>query len=262
MPDLNLADEDSSLETTDETESTEESEALEGPERGKGGGLLKILMIVLIVIIGLGASAYLLNSLGIVKLWGKKAKLSYTQELTAEEGQMQTEQQATSTDQQVTPPTEQQQMIETPPLEETKKETTQESKPTPVEKKEPLKKPVEKKEPAKKPVEKKESAKPKEEKPVKPMPNAPATASKLTDMSGTFTIQVSAFQDKAKADKMAKRLTDAGYPAYVAEKQTSKGLLHVVRIGKYASLKEAQTAVQGFAQEIKASHYIDRVKTK
>jgi cell division septation protein DedD len=85
-------------------------------------------------------------------------------------------------------------------------------------------------------------------------------APKLGEMKGEYTIQVSAWRDKSIADEMVKRLAEAGYPAYVEERPYKDGSWFTVRIGRYSSRKDAQEAVQNFADEIKSSYWIDKVR--
>ena len=89
-----------------------------------------------------------------------------------------------------------------------------------------------------------------------------APMQKLTDMTGNYTVQVSAFREKKQADEIVSRLADAGYPAFV-EVIPMKGIdWHTVRIGRYASKKDAQKAVADFALEIRSYYWIDRVRSK
>jgi cell division septation protein DedD len=89
-----------------------------------------------------------------------------------------------------------------------------------------------------------------------------ATASNVGDMKGDFTVQVSAWRDKGVADEMVKRLTEAGYPAFVEGREYKGGTWYTVRVGHYGSRKEAESAVQNFGEELKTNFWIDKVKAK
>ena len=98
--------------------------------------------------------------------------------------------------------------------------------------------------------------------PVKPAGSEATMGTKLADMKGNYTIQVSAWKDKSVADKYVKMLEDAGYPAYVAERDLKGSTWYTVRIGKYATIKDAKKAVQDFAMEIRTHYWIDRVASR
>ena len=233
MPDLNLQEEGSleNLESSGElgeiTATTEEAPAK------KGGGMGMILIVVLVLAL-LGGGAFVLNKLGVVHLWGKKPAPAVVQ-LPEQQPAEQTTAQATEPNQT--------QMIETPPVDEKGKAPAQT---------------------AAKKGDQKSSTKPTSKtapKPeVKAMP-APA-ATNVGDMKGEYTVQVSAWREKGIADEMVKRLGEAGYPAFVEDRAYKGGTWYTVRIGHYASRKEAASAVQNFGEELKTNYWIDKVKSK
>ena len=229
MPDLNLQEE-GSLEPLENSGDLGDviSTTEEAPEK-KGGGMGMILVVVLVLVI-LGGGAFVLNKLGVVHLWGKKPAPAVVQLPDQQPAEQTTTQTAEAN---------QTQMIETPPVEEKGKA--------------PAKKGEEKS--ATKPASK---AAPKPA--VKEMP-APATAN-LGDMKGEFTVQVSAWRDKEIAQEMVKRLGEAGYPAFVEDRAYKGGTWYTVRIGHYASRKEAESAIQNFGEELKSNYWIDKVKAK
>ena len=58
---------------------------------------------------------------------------------------------------------------------------------------------------------------------------------------GSFTIQVSSVKNKPDADRLVRKLTKRGYPAYLLTSQIpGKGTWHRVRIGSYAGKDKAQ----------------------
>lgn len=232
MPDLNLQDEgsldnlESSGELGDVTTTPEEA-----PVKS-GGGIGKILLVVLAVLIVVGGGGFLLDKLGVIHVFGKKKATPSVVQL-----EQPSETVAPSGD------TAQAQMIETPPVEEKGKATAGGEK-------------AAAKQPAAKPA-----AKEKPQAPAKEMPAA-AKSEKLQDMKGEYTVQVSAWRDKEIAQEMVKRLGEGGYPAFVEEREYKGGMWYTVRVGRYASRKEAQAAVENFAEELKSNYWIDRAKAK
>jgi cell division septation protein DedD len=233
MPDLNLQEEgslenlESSGELGDVIATTEEAPAK------KGGGMGMILIVVLVLAL-LGGGAFVLNKLGVVHLWGKKPAPAVVQ-LPEQQPAEQTTAQATESNQT--------QMIETPPVDEKAKAPGQT---------------------AAKKGDQKSATKPTSKAAPKPaakeMP-APAAAN-VGDMKGEYTVQVSAWRDKGIADEMVKRLGEAGYPAFAEDRAYKGGTWYTVRIGHYASRKEAESAVQNFGEELKTNYWIDKVKAK
>jgi len=232
MPDLNLQDEGSlenlegSGELGDVTSVTEEA-----PEK-KGGGMGMILVVILVLLL-LGGGAFVLNKLGVVHLWGKKPAPAVVQ-LPEQQPPQQPEAAVQTAE------ANQTQMIETPPVDEKGKASSS--------------KKVDTRSAAK--TSSKTAAKP----PVKEMPAPPAA--NVGDMKGEFTVQVSAWRDKGIAQEMVKRLGEAGYPAFVEDRAYKGGTWYTVRVGHYASRKDAESAVLGFGDELKSNYWIDRVKTK
>ena len=233
MPDLNLQEEGSleSLENSGELgdvlATTEEAPAK------KGGGMGMILVIILVLAV-VGGGAFVLNKLGVVHLWGKKPAPAVVQ-LPEQQPAEQTTAQAMEANQT--------QMIETPPVDEKAKAPASTV----------AKKGAEKT--AAKPASK---AAPKPA--VKEMP-PPATAN-VGDMKGEYTVQVSAWRDKGIAEEMVKRLGEAGYPAFVEDRAYKGGTWYTVRVGHYASRKDAESAIQNFGEELKTNYWIDKVKAK
>jgi cell division septation protein DedD len=234
MPDLNLQDEGSLDNAEGSTENPEETTMpVEEPGK-KGGGAMTILIVVLAVLIVGGGGAFLLNKLGVIHIFGKKKPAPSVVQLQ--------EQQPSQTEA-TTQPSDagQPQMIETPPVDQ-KGGVAAEKKV------------------GEKGVTKK-ATKEKPQQPVKEMP-APAPSGKLQEMKGEYTIQVSAWRDKEIAQEIVKRLEDAGYPAFQEERAYKDGTWYTVRVGRYASRKDAQMAVQSFAEELKNSYWIDKAKAK
>lgn len=108
------------------------------------------------------------------------------------------------------------------------------------------------------PAEKLVEAKPKSTVVEKPAPaREPGDVSR---MSGTYTIQVSAWKDRATADDQTARLVRAGFPAFVEELRYDGSSWYTVRVGKYASAQAARAAMGDMPQEIRDQYWIDKVK--
>ena len=305
MPDLNLNDEDSLEEQPSEEPSQPESteETSEPPRRERGGEMTR--MIVILVVLGVLAGAvYMVNKLGIVKLWGtsdpivaqveeppvqEQAPVEETAEPPAQEpsAQQPAQQAATPAQQQATPA----KPVETPPVVEKQKTempmklldpivfpNRQRATRTVAKQEAPAQQPVQiastqaqeppperkmeavtpaKTEPAPKqtPVQ---TTQPAQTKPAVQPPKV--NMANLSDMTGTYTVQVYALRDKGNAEAAVQRLNDAGYPAFVEEINAREMMWYTVRVGKFPSAAEAKKAVENFAQEIKMHHFIDKVR--
>ena len=187
-----------------------------------GGGGTKILIIFFILIL-VGGGAYVLNQRGIIKLWGKK-KASITQ-IQDEPFQQEPIDQ-----------TAQEPMLE--PKQQTDTANVALVEPAPVE---------EKSEPSAEAAEGEDIA---------------DSGSKLSEMTGEFTVQVIAYREKSKAVETAKNLEYAGYPSFVERVPMKGGDWYTVRIGKYPSREDAQEAVKNFAAQLQAHYVIDKIRNK
>lgn len=72
----------------------------------------------------------------------------------------------------------------------------------------------------------------------------PVTAPGAANKNGNYTIQAGTFTDEQNAQKLKKQLATQGQVATVTKKQTSDGAIYRVRVGSYASAKDAQAANQ------------------
>lgn len=232
MPDLNLQDEGSMDNLESSTDQGEGSENSGDETPKKGGGITTILIVALAVLIVGGGGAFLLDKLGVIQIFGKKKAAPAIGQLQEEPAQTEVAAPAGGG--------EPNKMIETPPVDEKGKAAVG------------TKKADDKA--TKKPVIKAEAA-------VKPMPTQ-ASIGNLHEMKGEYTIQVSAWRDKEIAGEIVKRLADAGYPAYVEDKEFKGGAWFTVRVGRYASRKDAEQAVQNFAEELRSNYWIDKARAK
>ena len=224
MPDLNLLDEGGM------EEEAAPSPAPSKARSGGGGGAMKWVIIIVLAVVVLGGGGYFAKSKG---MWPFKKKAPVVTEVPEDqypaEGQQQpTDAQLTAAD------TSQVALLETPAVEE-KKEAP--------------------KEPAK---EDKKEAAPKEpaEEP------AGMTGTKLSEMTGNYTVQVVSYHLKKDASDTRGNLELAGYPAYVERIAVKDGERFTVRIGKYESVKAAESAVKSYGAQLRASYTIEKVKKK
>jgi DedD protein len=70
----------------------------------------------------------------------------------------------------------------------------------------------------------------------------PAPSTEAVQSSAAFALQVAAFTDRYGAQTLARRLKQAGFPAYVEPVASEKGELQRVRVGPYATRDAANAA--------------------
>jgi septal ring-binding cell division protein DamX len=219
MPDLNLIDDEPASE-----ESLVSESAPPAAKGGGGGSTLRLVIILSLVVLIIAGLLYVLNSRGIVHLWGKKPQTvvqvpdeqyppdQFNEEAFAEQP-VDTMAAGEAADEMA--------LLETTPIEE---------------------------------------GTPAETPPAEPEPKADANA--LKDMKGDYTIQVVAFREKGKADDVLQNLEIAGYPAFVEKVPMKGGDWYTVRIGRYPTRLDAKVAVASFAEQIRSNYVIDRVRSK
>jgi len=88
------------------------------------------------------------------------------------------------------------------------------------------------------------------------------TKGALGDMKGDFTIQVVAYREEVKAQRILSNLEFTGYPAFIERVQMRGGDWYTVRIGKYATRAAAKKAVQSFASELRENYFIDKIRSQ
>lgn len=91
--------------------------------------------------------------------------------------------------------------------------------------------------------------------PEKPKPTIPSG-------SGRYTVQVSAWMTQAKADEEAGKLSAAGYSAFVEGAVISGETWHRVRVGRYATEKEAAAAAAQLQQMLENGIWVARVSSR
>jgi len=86
----------------------------------------------------------------------------------------------------------------------------------------------------------------------------PAAAKPAAD--GTFTLQLSAFQDKMEAKQFMQNLQGNGLKPYmVPAKIPNRGVWYRVRVGSYATWDEALAAKQAFEKKQQIIAYVARI---
>lgn len=74
-----------------------------------------------------------------------------------------------------------------------------------------------------------------------------------------FTVQVAALRDRAEADAIVQRLVGKGYPVYVVDPAAgAPAPVYRVRVGKYASRREAEQIVRRLEKEEQFKPWITR----
>ncbi len=202
MPKLNLKDEDG-----DETRPLDDDFSSSAPPTlrdfgggSSGGGPSPILQILIAVIV-LGAGTFALNYFGVIHLWGKKPVPRVIQ-----------------------PPP--QEMAQEPPVQQPAEQTPAEVTPTPT------------------PTPAQQTPTPAATRPAAQQPPARQTPKPTPVVqqpmgSGAYTIQVSAWQSRSKADEEVAKLSQAGFPAYVETTTIGGGTWYRVRVGRYQTRNEA-----------------------
>jgi hypothetical protein len=237
MPDLNLIDDDGLSE-----------EMPEGAEEvidagGGGGGAMKMVLIIIIVLIVLLGGVYLLNSMGIVNLWGNnQPPVMAVEEQFPEEFY----DDAAFADQ----PVDTSWMSEELPDDVALLETTPFDDPGAADANDAD-------------MASQVEMLPFEEDPVDVPQGAPQPESEaLSQMKGDFTVQVVAYREKEKADNILSNLEFAGYPAFIEMVPMKGGDWYTGRVGKYATRAAAKEAVQSFAAELRENYFIDKIRSQ
>jgi DedD protein len=110
--------------------------------------------------------------------------------------------------------------------------------------------------PESKPAEVKPSeAKPAESKEVKAAPIPTVAASGESKSKGRFALQLSSFQDKAEAEAFAQKFASER-PYMVVSEIPGKGTWYRVRVGDYASAKDAMAAKDSFEKKHSVIAYV------
>jgi DedD protein len=112
-------------------------------------------------------------------------------------------------------------------------------------------KPAEAKPVASKPAD----TKPAEAKEAKPAPIPTVASAGDSKSKGHFALQLSSFQDKAEAEAFAQKFA-AERPYMVMSDIPGKGIWYRVRVGDYASIKDAMAAKESFEKKHNVIAYV------
>ncbi len=220
MPRLNLKDDslESEPEPLDSETNPPAPPTLRDVDGGGRGGISPLLWIVLGIIVVAGV-VFALNQLKIIHLWGPKP-------VAVSEGLPEPDLPALeeSTTDAATQPEGGEQITPSTPL----PDAAQEPPITP----------------------------PATEKPVQTRAPKTVAASLPPTGTGNFCIQVSSWETQAKANGEAAKMTAAGYPAYVVEGTVEGDTWYRVRIGRYATMADAQSALHQVSQVAESEPWI------
>jgi cell division protein FtsN/nucleoid DNA-binding protein len=226
MPRLNLKDE--SAEDDSLQEPGQEGTPPTLREVGGGGGGLSPVILIVLILAVLGLGVFALNHFGVIHLWGKKAvKVAEAFPEPALPEPM-----ATPAEGSGQPPAEgTQAQTSEPPAGTTSQQAAPEQTPaiTP-------------------PSQTHTATAP-----------APAVAPSAAPTGpGRFTIQVSSWASKSKADAEAARLSSAGYGSYVEEGLVGGTTWYRVRVGRYATEMEAKEAIAKMQPGVETDLWVAR----
>ena len=212
MPNLNLKDEGSIHHEKAGGGGSDHAE-------GKAGFTIIIIIMALAIV---GGGVFLLNNMGILKLWGPKAKkvaVAPAASALIDSAKLAAASKAKSDSLEAASRKNPRKMMK-----ESRKEAMREMKREESKRQPPMEKP---------------KAKAEVSKPA-PAPSGP----------GEFTIQLASFSDQDKAESYASMLHGNGIEAYVGKTESAKGTMFCVRVGKFGSIKEAKDAAAKFVNAV------------
>jgi cell division protein FtsN len=93
---------------------------------------------------------------------------------------------------------------------------------------------------------------------VQALPLAEVSETQPVAIPGAYTVQVGAVRDLIEAERMAKRLTSKGYPAYVTRSPDEGAALYRVRVGTFTDRREAEEIAARLAKEEQFKPWITR----
>src|SRR5574341_1481464 len=83
----------------------------------------------------------------------------------------------------------------------------------------------------------------------------------LTDKIYKYTIQVAAFVEMGKAQRVVNKLKEKGYDAYIVSVSNSKGeTWNLIKVGKFETRQEAQTVAKLLQQKEASEAVIEELK--
>lgn len=93
---------------------------------------------------------------------------------------------------------------------------------------------------------------------VQALPLTEASEPQPVAVPGAYTVQVGAVRDRIEAERMAKRLTSKGYPAYVTRSPDGALALYRVRVGTFTDRREAEAIAARLSKEEQFKPWITR----
>jgi cell division protein FtsN len=97
---------------------------------------------------------------------------------------------------------------------------------------------------------------------TRPTESTPAFAPPPSSGTGTYTVQVSSWTSKGMAEKEVSRLTAAGMDAFVEDAVIAGENWYRVRIGRYATSREAREAANQLAKSLEGNIWVARTSTR
>lgn len=210
MPRLNLKDDslESEPEPLDSDRPVAPPPTLRDVGGDGGGGGMSTLLIVILILVILGGGVFALNYFKVIHLWGGSSASEISEALPEPEL-------ATAEGGEL-------QSGQTPPEDASLAPATSIPEPSPA--------------PA-------TSTPATEEKPVKSKSSRAAAATEPPSGTGMYTVQVSSWMSRVKADEEVGKLATAGFSAYVQEATVGGETWYRVRVGRFGSVREAREVI-------------------
>ena len=236
MPKLNLRDDGFEEESNplDSDQNVAPPPTLREVGVSGGGGSSSTILTVLLLVAVVAGGVFALNYFKVIHLWGKRTPKVSTEAVTEQLPPPETPVTgANATDQGSTPPASDVTPTPEPSLEPAATSTPASPTPSPAT-------------PApSRSTHKSESA------PARKFTPPPSG-------SGNFTVQVSSWTSKDMAEKEASRLSSAGMSAFVEDAVIAGENWYRVRVGRYASSKEAKEAADQLAKSVDGQIWVAR----
>ena len=235
MPRLNLKDDPFEGDLTQDSTDRNVNAPPSLRDVGGGGGVSPLLLVIIILVL-LAGGAFLLNHFGVINLWGSKTTQIADQ---LPESDLPPPDWASGEEAEAT---ESQDPLLAPSTELTPPGTGPEVRP---------------------PVGAQQTpaasvAPPRTSQSTTSTPPPPLSIA--TSATGDYTVQVSAWMTQQKADAEAAKLSAAGYTAFVEDAYVGGGNWYRVRVGRYASVEEAQQAAAQLQSMMESQLWVARVR--
>jgi cell division protein FtsN len=249
MPKLNLNEGGLGEEKLAEPEQPETPEAAVPPPPAESRGPSPILQVVIALAL-LATVTFALNYFGVIHLWGKRpAKVAETVLPPAEvsppvvQGPTGTQQQPQGTPT-PTPTPVPGKTVQPPAVTAEKPAATVPQKPVVTPPQKTAEKPVVRPEPA------------------PPVTVAPKTNVPPSTAGGRYTVQVASWLTMSKANDDVARLTAAGLDAYISRGEVGGETRYRVRVGRYATMKDAEEAAGRLSGVIEDGIWVTRERAQ